>query len=77
LSGAADAPRVPCYVSTSTEGETGGEREGRARGKSEREEQVLSCLEVVHALGYVNALDDALVAKLNRVIGTLVRLVGH
>ena len=39
--------------------------------------EVLSCLEVAHALGYVNALDDALVAKLNRVIGTLVRLVGH
>jgi four helix bundle protein len=38
--------------------------------------EVLSCLEVAHAFGYVPALDLALVAKLNRIIGTLVRLVG-
>jgi four helix bundle protein len=39
--------------------------------------EILSCLEVAHALGYVGSLDAELVAKLNRVIGTLVRLVGH
>ncbi len=33
-------------------------------------------LEVAGALGYVAELDPALVAKLNRIIGTLVRLVG-
>ena len=38
--------------------------------------EILSCLEVAGALGYVASLDDALVAKLNRIIGTLVRLVG-
>ena len=38
--------------------------------------EVLSCLEVAQALGYIAALDDALVARLNRIIGTLVRLVG-
>jgi four helix bundle protein len=37
--------------------------------------EVLSCLEVACALGYIAPLDAALVAKLNRVIGTLVRLV--
>jgi four helix bundle protein len=37
--------------------------------------EVLSCLEVAAALGYVPPLDAALVGKLNRVIGTLVRLV--
>ena len=38
--------------------------------------ETLSCLEVAHALGYVASLDAAVVAKLHRVIGTLVRLVG-
>lgn len=38
--------------------------------------EVLSCLEVARALGYVASLEPALVAKLNRVIGALVRLVG-
>lgn len=38
--------------------------------------ETLSCLEVARAMGYVASLDAALVAKLNRVIGTLVRLVG-
>ena len=33
-------------------------------------------LEVAQALGYVVSLDAAVVAKLHRVIGTLVRLVG-
>lgn len=38
--------------------------------------ETLSCLEVAGALGYVGSIDPALVGKLNRVIGTLVRLVG-
>ena len=38
--------------------------------------EVLSCLEVARAMGYVAVLDAELVAKLNRVIGTLVKLVG-
>ena len=38
--------------------------------------EALSCLEVARAMGYVSALDAELVAKLNRIIGTLVRLVG-
>lgn len=39
--------------------------------------ETLACLEVAHALGYIPTLDPALVAKLNRIIGTLVRLVGR
>jgi four helix bundle protein len=34
-----------------------------------------SCLEVARAFGYVRSLDADLVALINRVIGTLVRLV--
>jgi four helix bundle protein len=36
--------------------------------------ETLACLETAYAWGYVGALDDGLVAKLDRVIGTLVRL---
>ncbi|MBK7586721.1 MAG: four helix bundle protein [Myxococcales bacterium] len=38
--------------------------------------QTLACLKVACALGYLASLDPALVAKLKRVTGTLVRLVG-
>jgi hypothetical protein len=38
----------------------------------------LSCLEVAQAFGYVRLLDDTLLAQVNQIIGTLVRLVeGH
>ena len=38
----------------------------------------LSCLEVAQAFGYVRTLDESLLAQVNRIIGTLVRLVeGH
>jgi len=36
--------------------------------------ETLACLEVAQALGYVAAPDAEVVAKLNRVVGTLVRL---
>ena len=39
--------------------------------------EVLSCLEVARAFGYVPALDPGRVARLNRIIGALVRLVGR
>jgi four helix bundle protein len=38
--------------------------------------ETLSCLEVAVALGYLASLDASIAARLNRVIGTLVRLVG-
>ena len=38
--------------------------------------ETLACLEVAHALGYVAVLDADVVARLNRVVGTFVRLVG-
>jgi four helix bundle protein len=34
-----------------------------------------SCLEVAQALGYVRTIDATLLAKVNRITGTLVRLV--
>jgi four helix bundle protein len=37
--------------------------------------EVLSCLEAAAALGYIGPLHPPLVARLNHVIGTLVRLV--
>jgi four helix bundle protein len=38
--------------------------------------ETLACLEVAQALGYLAAIDADVGARLNRVIGTLVRLVG-
>ena len=38
--------------------------------------EVLSCLEVAHAMGYVGAPETKQVATLNQIIGTLVKLVG-
>ncbi len=38
--------------------------------------ETLACLEAAHALSYMGSLDAAVVAQLNRIIGTLVRLVG-
>lgn len=34
-----------------------------------------SCLEVAQAFGYVRVLDESMLARVNRVVGTLVRLV--
>ena len=34
-----------------------------------------SCLEVAQAFGYVRAIDAGMLAQVNRIIGTLVRLV--
>ena len=34
-----------------------------------------SCLEVAQAFGCVRVLDETMIARVNRVIGTLVRLV--
>ncbi len=34
-----------------------------------------ACLEVAQAFGYVRALDDAMLGRVNQILGTLVRLV--
>ena len=34
-----------------------------------------SCLEVAQAFGYVRVLEEAMLARVNRIVGTLVRLV--
>jgi len=38
--------------------------------------ETLACLEVAVALGYVTSLDDGLLGRFNRILGTLVRLSG-
>ncbi len=38
--------------------------------------ETLACVEVAAALGYVRAVPPGVGAKLNRVVGTLVKLVG-
>jgi four helix bundle protein len=38
--------------------------------------ETLACLEVAVALGHIGALEDATLARFDRIIGTLVRLVG-
>lgn len=37
--------------------------------------EVLSCLEVAEAFGYIGAIDDQMRQSFDRIIGTLVRLV--
>ena len=37
--------------------------------------EVLACMEVAEALGYLGGVNAALLGRMNRVIGTLVRLV--
>jgi four helix bundle protein len=39
--------------------------------------EALACLEVAEALGYTPAVDDELRARFERVLGTLVRLIGY
>jgi four helix bundle protein len=36
--------------------------------------ETLACLRVAEAFGYVDAMPDALLARMNRVVGTLVRV---
>jgi len=38
--------------------------------------ETLACIEVGLALGYLPAVDERLVDRIRRIIGTLVRLVG-
>ena len=40
-------------------------------------QETMACVEVGSALGYVGAVDDVLFDRMNRVVGTLVRLVGR
>ena len=37
--------------------------------------EVLACFEVAEAMGYVDEVDEAFVARMNHIIGTFVRLV--
>ena len=53
----------------------GGLRQTRYHSALGSAREVLSCLEAARAWGYVADLDREVVQRLNRVIGTLVRLV--
>ena len=37
--------------------------------------ETMACVDVAAALGYVEAIDDALLDRMRRIVGTLVRLV--
>ena len=54
----------------------GKSREARYHTALGSAREVLSCLEVAHAMGYLAEPDEKHVATLNQIIGTLVKLVG-
>jgi hypothetical protein len=54
----------------------GGNRNARYHSALGSARETLACLEVAAAFGYV-ANDEQLLSKLNRVVGTLVRLVAR
>ena len=53
----------------------GANRNARYQNAAGSMREVLACLEVAEALGYVKAVDPALRGKVNQVIATLVRVV--
>ena len=55
-------------------GSAGGVRTQRYKTALGSARETMSCLQVAEAFGYVEALPKTLVALLNRVIGTLVRV---
>ena len=55
-------------------GSFGGMRTQRYRTALGSARETMSCLQVAERFGYLDAMPDALVATLNRVIGTLVRV---
>ncbi|MBV9946605.1 MAG: four helix bundle protein [Myxococcales bacterium] len=56
-------------------GSAGGVRHARHRTALGSARETLSCLQVAEALGYIEAFPADVVARLRRVIGTLVRIV--
>ena len=55
-------------------GSAGGVRLARYRTALGSARETLACLETAEAWGYVRALPDGLVARMNRVVGALVRI---
>ena len=55
-------------------GSFGGVRVQRYRTALGSARETRACLQVAERFGYVEAMPDALVARMNRVIGTLVRV---
>ena len=55
----------------------GGNRRLRYQTAAGSMRETLACIEVGVALGYVASVEDELVDRIRRIIGTLVRLVGR
>ncbi|HLK38805.1 MAG TPA: four helix bundle protein [Polyangiaceae bacterium] len=55
-------------------GSAGGIRRARYRTALGSARETLACLETAEAWGYVRTLPDGLIACMNRVVGTLVRI---
>ena len=55
-------------------GSFGGVRVQRYRTALGSARETMACLQVAERFGYVEAMPDGLVARMNRVIGTLVRV---
>jgi len=57
-------------------GSAGGNRGARYHTALGSMRETMACVEVGQALGYVSELDEGLVARMNQIVGTHVRLVG-
>ena len=71
--------RAMCSVALNVaegSGSAGGNRGARYHTALGSMRETIACVDVGHALGYVGQLDDDLVARMNQIVGTLVRLVG-
>ena len=71
--------RAACSVALNTaEGMNsgGGNRGARYQTAAGSMRETLACVEVGVALGYVEPLEDALVDRIRKIIGTLIRLTG-
>ena len=56
-------------------GVRGGMRRARYETALGSMREVLACVDVAQAMGYVGVVDDAVMAKMDRIVGTLVKIV--
>ena len=56
-------------------GVRGGMRRARYETALGSMREVLACVDVARAMGYVGVVDDAVMAKMDRIVGTLVKIV--
>jgi len=58
-------------------GVKGGLRRARYETALGSMREVVACVDVARAMGYVGDIDNASIAKMNRVVGALVKLAGR